>query len=94
MSLAAAFNWEDLHIKTLADDNFKMTTLLAAIKSLSLRILAVFFSCHICYISLRLALGENRPLSINAYYGFNTSRSPLYEMINISQVFYRIHCHK
>jgi hypothetical protein len=87
MRRAAAFKWEDLQTKTLIDSNFKMTNLLSAIKPVSLRILAVFFSCHICYISLRLALGENRPLSINAYYGFNTSSSPLYEVINVSQVF-------
>jgi hypothetical protein len=92
MSLAAAFNWEQT--KILADGNFKMTNLLAAIKPASLRILSIFFGCHICYISLRVALGENRPLSFNAYYGFNTSSSPLYEMINVSQACYRIHRHK
>jgi hypothetical protein len=67
-----------------------MTNLLPLIKPATLRILIIFFGCHICYISLRLLLGENRPLSINAYYGFNTSSSPLYEIVNVSQVFYRI----
>ncbi|XP_033607071.1 uncharacterized protein LOC117282255 [Cryptotermes secundus] len=86
MLLAAAFKWEVSQNKTIADDNFKMTNLLPAIKSASLRILTIFFSCHTCYISLRLALGENRPLSINAYYGFNTTSSPLYELINLSQL--------
>jgi hypothetical protein len=87
MRLASTFKWEDLQTKTLADGNFRMTNLLPAIKSASLRIVTIFFSCHTCYIGLRLALGENRPLSINAYYGFNTSSSPVYELINISQVF-------
>jgi hypothetical protein len=87
MHLAATFEWEELKIKTLTDGNFKMTNLLPAIKPVSLRILTIFFSCHTCYISLRLLLGENRPLSINAYYGFNTSSSPVYELINVSQVF-------
>jgi hypothetical protein len=88
MRLAAAFRWEDLQVKTTADDSFKMTAIFLLIKPATLRILATFFSYHICYISLRLAFGGDRTLSINAYYGFNTSRSPLYEMVNVSQVLY------
>jgi hypothetical protein len=87
MGLAATFEWEELQNKRHADGNFKMTNLLPAIKPVSLRILTIFFTCHICYTGLRLALGEDRPLSINAYYGFNTSNSPQYELINVSQVF-------
>jgi len=90
MRLAAAFKWEELQNKTRPDVSFKMTNILPLIKPATLRILMIFFGCHICYISLRLWLGENRPLSINAYYGFNTSSSPLYEIVNVSQVFYRI----
>jgi hypothetical protein len=89
MHLAAAFTWEDLQAKTPAVDSFKMTAIFPLIKPATLRILIIFFSYHTCYITLRLALGDNRPLSFNAYYGFNASRSPLYEMVNISQVFYR-----
>jgi hypothetical protein len=88
MRLAAAFTWDDLQNKTCPDVSFKMTNLLPLIKPATLRILIIFFSCHICYISLRLWLGENRPLSINAYYGINTTSSPLYEIVNVSQVFY------
>jgi hypothetical protein len=87
-SLAATFNWESLQTTTLADGNFKMTNLLPAIKPVSLRTTLIFFSCHTCYISLRLLLGNDRPLAINAYYGFNTSSSPQYELINFSQVFF------
>ena len=90
MRLAAAFTWEDLQNKTRPDVSFKMTNLLPLIKPATLRILIIFFGCHTCYISLRLWLGDNRPLSINAYYGFNTSSSPLYEIVNVSQVFHRI----
>jgi hypothetical protein len=90
MRLAAAFTWEDLQTKTCPDVSFKMTNLLPLIKPATLRILVIFFGCHICYISLRLGLGDNRPLSINAYYGLNTSNSPLYDIVNASQVFYRI----
>lgn len=90
MRLAAAFTWEDLQNKTRPDVSFKMTNLLSLIKPATMRILIIFFGCHTCYISLRLWLGENRPLSINAYYGINTTSSPLYEMVNASQVFYRI----
>jgi hypothetical protein len=90
MVLAAAFTWEDLQKKTRPDVRFKMTNLLSLIKPATLRILIIFFGCHICYISLRLGLGDNHPLSINAYYGLNTSNSPLYEIVNASQVFYHI----
>jgi hypothetical protein len=90
MRLAAAFTWKHLQNKTRPDVSFKMTNLLPLIKPATLRILIVFFGCHTCYISLRLWLGDNRPLSINAYYGFNTSSSPFYEIVNVSQVFCRI----
>jgi len=90
MRLAAAFTWEQLQDKTRPDVSFKMTNLLPLIKPATLRILIIFFGCHTCYISLRLWHGDNRPLSINAYYGFNTSSSPLYEIVNVSQVFCRI----
>ena len=90
MRLAAAFTWAHLQKNTRPDVSFKMTNLLLLIKPATLRILIIFFGCHVCYISFRLGLGNNRPLSINAYYGFNTSSSPIYEIVNVSQVFYRI----
>jgi hypothetical protein len=90
MRLAAAFTWEDCQNKTRPGVSFKMTNLLPLIKPATLRILIIFFGSHICYISLRVGLGDNRRLSINAYYGVNTSISPLYEIVNVSQVFYRI----
>lgn len=88
MRLAAAFKYEDLQIKTPADESFKMTALLSAIKSASLKVLVVSLGYHTCYLILRLVVRKDRPLAINAYYGFDTSNSPIYEMINFSQVFY------
>ncbi|XP_021941231.1 uncharacterized protein LOC110840475 isoform X2 [Zootermopsis nevadensis] len=92
MYLAAAFKWEDAQAKKPADDSFKMTAILPVIKPATLRISIFFVTFHTCHVILRLALGEGRPLSINAYYGVNVSSSPLYEMVNVSQFFMAANC--
>ena len=84
--LAAAFKYEEMKSRSPADKNFRMTALLSTIKPVSLRVLIISFGCHACYLILRLVVRKDRPLAINAYYGFHTSSSPIYEMINFSQV--------
>jgi hypothetical protein len=86
MRLAAAFKYEDVKSRSSADDKFRMTALLSAIKPATLKVLIISLGCHTCYLILRLVVRKDRPMAINAYYGFNTSSSPIYEMINLSQV--------
>jgi hypothetical protein len=86
MCLAAAFKYEDLKMKIPAEEGFRMTALLAAIKPASLKILVVSLGYHTFYLILRLVIRNDRPLAINAHYGFDTSKSPIYETINFSQV--------
>jgi hypothetical protein len=86
LRLAAAFNYEELQTKTPADDSFKMTALLSVIKPTTLKVLIISLGYHTCYLVLRLAFRKDRPLAINAYYGFDTFNSPVYEMVNLSQV--------
>jgi hypothetical protein len=86
MRLAAAFKYEDMKSRSSADDSFRMTALLSAIKPATLKVLIVSLGFHTCYLILRVVVRKDRPLAINAYYGFNTSGSPIYEMINLSQV--------
>jgi hypothetical protein len=86
LRLAAAFNYDDLQTKTPADGSFKMTALLSVIKPTTLKVLIVSLGYHTCYLSLRLVFRKDRPLAINAYYGFDTFNSPIYEMVNLSQV--------
>lgn len=86
MRLAAAFKYEDLHVKSSADNSFRMTALLSAIKPATFKVLVISLGYHTCYLILRLVVRKDRPLAINAYYGFQTSNSPIYEMINLSQV--------
>ncbi|XP_021941208.1 odorant receptor 2a-like [Zootermopsis nevadensis] len=85
MHLASAFKYEDPQIRTPADNSFRMTALLTAIKPASLKVLAVSLGYHTFYIIIRLVAREDRPLAINAYYGIDTSNSPFYEIINLSQ---------
>lgn len=86
MRLAAAFKYEDMKSRSSADDSFRMTALLSVIKPATLKVLIASLGYHTCYLILRLAVRKDRPLAINAYYWFNTSNSPIYEMINLSQV--------
>jgi hypothetical protein len=86
MRLAAAFKYEDMESRSSSDDNFRMTALLSVIKPVTLKVLIISLGSHTCYLLLRLAVRKDRPLAINAYYGFNTSSSPIYEIINLSEV--------
>jgi hypothetical protein len=86
MRLAAAFKYEDMQSRSSADDNFRMTALLSAIKPATLKVLIISLGYHTCYLILRLVVRKDRPLAINAYYGFQISNSPIYEMVNFSQV--------
>jgi hypothetical protein len=86
LRLTAAFKYEDVKSRSSAGDNFRMTALLPAIKPTTLKVLIISLGSHTCYLLLRLVVRKDRPLAINAYYGFNTSSSPIYEMINLSQV--------
>jgi len=86
MRLAAAFKYEDMKSSSSADDRFRMTALLSVIKPATVKILILALGYHTCYLILRLVMKKDRPMAINAYYGFNTSSSPIYEMINLSQV--------
>jgi len=86
MRLAASFKYEDMKSRSSADDSFRMTALLSVIKPATVKVLILSLGYHTCYLILRLVMRNDRPLAINAYYGFNTSGSPIYEMINLSQV--------
>lgn len=86
LRLAAALKYENLQTKTPADDSFKMTALLSVIKPTTLKVLVISLGYHSCYLVLRLLLRKDRPLAINAYYGFDTFSTPIYEMVNLSQV--------
>ncbi|KAJ9585801.1 hypothetical protein L9F63_002392, partial [Diploptera punctata] len=72
------YNWEDFKTKTAGP----MTTLLPRIKPMTYRINVVFFSIHTAYCVMRVANGL---LTTNAYFGFDVSKSPLFEIMNISQ---------
>jgi hypothetical protein len=63
-----------------------MTALLSVIKPTTIKILIISLGYHTCYLVLRLLFRKDRPLAINAYYGFDTFNSPIYEMVNLSQV--------
>jgi hypothetical protein len=86
MRLAAGFKYEDMKSRSSADDSFRMSALLSVIKPATVKVLIVSLGYHTCYLILRLVVRKDRPLAINAYYGFNTSSSPIYEMINLSEV--------
>jgi hypothetical protein len=92
LRLAAAFSYENLQTKTPDEDSFKMTALLSVIKPTTFKVLVISLGYHSCYLVLRLVLRNDRPLAINAYYGFDTFNSPIYELVNLSQVRLQMRC--
>ncbi|KAJ9599909.1 hypothetical protein L9F63_009809, partial [Diploptera punctata] len=76
------FTWDE---NMPYNKEFFITWLLPRIKPISLKIYIVTMTFHAVYCIVKLAFGSNRPLTVNADYGFDTSPSPLYEAINLMQ---------
>jgi hypothetical protein len=85
MVLTNSFFWEDLPL-TPVDDTKNMTAMAARIKKTCKHVLWFIFSFHGGQTVIRLILSEERVLTVNSFYIVDVFRSPLYEIILLSQV--------
>ena len=77
------FTWEE----TLDYcQEFAITWLLPRIKPLTVRIYSGTMLFHLIYCIFRLTFRNDRPLTFNSVHSFDTSPSPIYEVVNVLQV--------
>jgi hypothetical protein len=85
MVLTNSFSWEDLPLARV-DDTKNMTAMVARIKKTVKQIFWFIFFFHGTYTATRLIFSEQPVFTVNSFYIVDVSRSPVYEMILMSQV--------
>lgn len=85
MVLTNSFSWENLPL-TRVDSTKNMTAMVARIKKTVKQIYWFIFFFHGTYTATRLIFNEQPVFTVNSFYIVDVSRSPVYEMILLSQV--------
>jgi hypothetical protein len=85
MILTDSFTWDGAPDKDSHTENISQASLIPVIKNTVWKLCVFIVGFHGCYFIMQVAEGR-RILSINSYYPFDWTVTPLYELINISQV--------
>jgi hypothetical protein len=88
MVLTSYFTWEDLPGTNAADGTPTMAAIFRRIKKRVRQMVIATFVFHGSYVTARSASSDQRQLTANSFYLFDVSRSPVYELIFLSQVGY------
>jgi hypothetical protein len=86
MVLTNSFTWEDLPVTSAGDDNRNMTSMAARVKKNVKQMFLLLFLFHGSYIVIRLIFSKQRLLTANSFYILDVTRSPVYELVILSQV--------
>jgi hypothetical protein len=84
MDLTDSFTWEDLPTRDAHTGHLTAAGWIARIKIISTRAYIVFNSFHFIQSTFRIV--TNHETVITAWYPFDWTVSPFYELVNISQV--------
>jgi hypothetical protein len=88
MVLTSSFIWEDLPGTSNDGETSTMAAKFPLINKLVKQMVIFVFVIHGTSITIRLMTSEQRELTANSFYLFDVSRSPVYELIFLSQVRY------
>jgi hypothetical protein len=86
MVLTSFFTWEDLLHTNVDDHTQNMTAMAVRVKKIVKGMFMCLFLFHGGYIVIRLIFSEQRVMTANSFYILDVSRSPVYELIILSQV--------
>jgi hypothetical protein len=86
MYFTEPFTWEELPTTVPETGSLTMAGWIPRVQLIGKRIIQFLIVFHSIFTSARIILLENRPLSYNGWYPFNTSVSPAYELVNFTQV--------
>jgi hypothetical protein len=84
MDLTDSFTWEDLPTRDADTGQLTAAGWIPFIKKLSTRVAIVLLSCHTVLTTIRIL--TNHETVLIAWYPFDWTVSPYYELVNISQV--------
>jgi hypothetical protein len=101
LRLTDAFIWEDLSLTDHDTGSLTMAAWIQRIQRVTIFITSSVITFHVVQSSIRFSTRDDRPLFYEARYPFDTTKSPAYELTNLTQVtnsvcseilFYRVIC--
>jgi hypothetical protein len=86
LRLTDAFVWEDLPTADPVTGFLTMAAWIPRIQKLTNIIFTTAVVFHVVQTTIRFTLTDDRPFMFGTWYPFDATKSPTYELINISQV--------
>jgi hypothetical protein len=86
LRLTDAFIWEDLPTTDPITGSLTMAAWIPRIQKFSTIITTTAVTYHVVQTTIRFAIFDDRPFMYGTWYPFDASKSPTYELVNISQV--------
>ena len=86
LRLTDAFIWEDLPTTDPVTGALTMAAWIPRIQKFSSIISTTAATFHVVQTTIRFTFIDARPLMFGTWYPFDATKSPIYELINMSQV--------
>jgi hypothetical protein len=86
LRLTDAFIWEDLPTTDLVTGSLTMAAWIPLIRKFSSIITTTAVVYHVVQTTIRFTTSDDRPFVYGTWYTFDATKSPNYELVNISQV--------
>jgi len=86
LRLTDAFIWEDLPTTNPVTGSLTMAAWIPRIQKFTTIISTAAIAFHVVQTTIRFTLIDDRPFMFGTWYPFDATKSPTYELINISQV--------
>ncbi|PNF35147.1 hypothetical protein B7P43_G09266 [Cryptotermes secundus] len=92
ISFTESFTWEELPTKDPETGSLTMAGWIPRVQWFGKTFMQFAMILHCIITAIRIAVLDNRPLSYNAWYPFDTAVSPTYELVNLTQLFTALIC--
>jgi len=86
LRLTDAFIWEDLPTTDPVTGSLTMAAWITRIRKFTTIITTAAFAFHVVQTTIRFTTSDDRPFMYGTWYPFDATKSPTYELVNISQV--------
>jgi hypothetical protein len=86
LRLTDAFMWEDLPTTDPVTGCLTMAGWIPRIQRFAAIVTTAAVTFHVIQTTIRFTVSEDRPTVFGGWYPFDATKSPAYELINISQV--------
>ena len=86
LRLTDAFIWEDLPTTDPVTGSLTMAAWIPRIQKFTTVIATIAIGFHVVQTAIRYTTSDDRPFMFGAWYPFDVTKSPTYELIGITQV--------